>query len=275
MTTLPEEAMKAAAIADQLEERTKLKYMSPDGEECHIVPLTVIIEAAKALRALPFLSVQGAVKASERLSEAEKEITRYQQERERWINYTMDLQRIIEALCDRRGLPEPLSTARHHYDMAREYLSSRAGNATRILSALEPSAPDMGNPITLTYTNYRGETSERTITPIRPWFGSTEWHPEPQWLLRAYDHDKRAERDFALKDFGRSEPSAARELALEEIRSFNPREEVEAYEFRGDNGDYTPSEAEKVMLEDFAAGLLGRIEDVVFSRTPGGITNDE
>lgn len=71
------------------------------------------------------------------------------------------------------------------------------------------------------------------------------------------------------------EPSAARELALEEIRSFNPREEVEAYEFRGDNGDYTPSEAEKVMLEDFAAGLLGRIEDAVFSRTPGGITNDE
>ncbi len=71
------------------------------------------------------------------------------------------------------------------------------------------------------------------------------------------------------------EPSATRELALEEIRSFNPREEVEAYEFRGDNGDYTPSEAEKVMLEDFAAGLLGRIEDAVFSRTPGGITNDD
>lgn len=94
--------------------------------------------------------------------------------------------------------------------------AAQAGYEARILSALEPSALDMGNPITLTYTNYRGETSERAITPIRPWFGSTEWHPEPQWLLRAYDHDKGAERDFALKDFGRQQPSAARELALEE-----------------------------------------------------------
>lgn len=92
--------------------------------------------------------------------------------------------------------------------------AAQADYEARILSALEPSATDMGNPITLTYTNYRGETSERAITPIRPWFGSTEWHPEPQWLLRAYDHDKGAERDFALKDFGRQQPSAARELAL-------------------------------------------------------------
>ncbi|WP_374844223.1 hypothetical protein, partial [Brucella haematophila] len=93
--------------------------------------------------------------------------------------------------------------------------AAQADFEARILSALEPSAPDMGNPITLTYTNYRGETSERAITPIRPWFGSTEWHPEPQWLLRAYDHDKGAERDFALKDFGYLAP-APRALALEE-----------------------------------------------------------
>ncbi|WKT94522.1 hypothetical protein QYR01_10485 [Brucella anthropi] len=71
-------------------------------------------------------------------------------------------------------------------------------------------------PATVFYTNYRGETSERTITPIRPWFGSTEWHPEPQWLLRAYDHNKGAERDFALKDFGGQELSAARALSLED-----------------------------------------------------------
>ena len=120
MTTLPEEAVKAA--------KDVLYYANPNDVE-------------RALTAaLPFLPVQGAVKTGERLPEAEKEITRYQQERDRWINYTVDLQRIIEALCDRRGLPEPISTARHHYDMAREYLSSRAGNAARILPALEPSA---------------------------------------------------------------------------------------------------------------------------------------
>lgn len=71
----------------------------------------------------------------------------------------------------------------------------------RVLAAA-PEPAHLCPPATVLYTNYRGETSERTITPIRPWFGSTEWHPEPQWLLRAYDHGKGAERDFALKDFG-------------------------------------------------------------------------
>jgi predicted DNA-binding transcriptional regulator YafY len=50
------------------------------------------------------------------------------------------------------------------------------------------------------YTNWRGETAERTIEPIKIWFGSTDWHKEDQWLLRALDIDKQAERDFALKD---------------------------------------------------------------------------
>lgn len=57
-------------------------------------------------------------------------------------------------------------------------------------------------PVEITYTNWRGETSQRTIIPRGIWFGSTEWHPEPQWLLRAFDVEKQAQRDFALKDFG-------------------------------------------------------------------------
>lgn len=54
--------------------------------------------------------------------------------------------------------------------------------------------------VTITYTNYRGETGKRTIEPIKIWFGATKWHPEPQWLLDAIDIDKQAERSFALKD---------------------------------------------------------------------------
>ena len=34
------------------------------------------------------------------------------------------------------------------------------------------------------------------------------------------------------------------------------REFVDEYEFRGDAGDYTPTAAEREMLEDFAHGLL-------------------
>ena len=73
----------------------------------------------------------------DRLMEAEAEITRLHQERERWIDYTTDLQRIIEALCDRRGLPEPVSTARHHYNMAREHLAAERLAGARVKSLID------------------------------------------------------------------------------------------------------------------------------------------
>lgn len=54
---------------------------------------------------------------------------------------------------------------------------------------------------TVTYTNWKGETAKRRIVPIGPpRFGSTEHHPEEQWLLPVYDVDKKAERVFAMKD---------------------------------------------------------------------------
>ncbi|QFG38330.1 hypothetical protein BDE18_0382 [Paracoccus pantotrophus] len=61
-------------------------------------------------------------------------------------------------------------------------------------------APLRAAPITMTYRNYRGEVDNRTVLPIRVWFGSTDWHPEPGWLLSAYDLAKDAHRDFALAD---------------------------------------------------------------------------
>jgi predicted DNA-binding transcriptional regulator YafY len=54
--------------------------------------------------------------------------------------------------------------------------------------------------IKILYTNYRNETKVRTIIPIKIWFGETDWHPEKQWLLDAYDLEKEAERSFALID---------------------------------------------------------------------------
>lgn len=52
------------------------------------------------------------------------------------------------------------------------------------------------------YVNYRGVRSVRTATPREFYFGSTDYHPEKQWLMRAFDHDKEALRIFALKDCG-------------------------------------------------------------------------
>ena len=52
----------------------------------------------------------------------------------------------------------------------------------------------------VTYKNWRGEVEQRKLLPIRMWWGHTEWHPEDQWLLTAFDVDKERVRDFALKD---------------------------------------------------------------------------
>ena len=54
--------------------------------------------------------------------------------------------------------------------------------------------------VTIVYTNYKGKTAVRKIIPQDIYFGSTEWHPENQWLMRAYDVDKEADRTFAIKD---------------------------------------------------------------------------
>jgi hypothetical protein len=89
-------------------------------------------------------------------------------------------------------------------------MSDAMGEALRLHKAGLASTAVVGETVKLVYTNYRGETSERTIVPKSVRFGSTERHPEPQWLLLAFDVDKQADREFALKDFGAalSHPSA-------------------------------------------------------------------
>jgi hypothetical protein len=54
---------------------------------------------------------------------------------------------------------------------------------------------------TVVYTNWRGETQVRHILPDSIWFGTTDYHPEPQWFVLALDTDKGEYRDFALLDF--------------------------------------------------------------------------
>ena len=54
--------------------------------------------------------------------------------------------------------------------------------------------------VTMVYTNYKGKTSVRKILPKEIFYGHTEWHPEDQWLLTAYDVVKEADRTFAMKD---------------------------------------------------------------------------
>lgn len=52
--------------------------------------------------------------------------------------------------------------------------------------------------VTILYTNHKGETSDRVISPLEIFYGSTEWYPEPQWLLHAYCFVRGDFRDFAM-----------------------------------------------------------------------------
>jgi predicted DNA-binding transcriptional regulator YafY len=52
------------------------------------------------------------------------------------------------------------------------------------------------------YTNWKGERALRTITPLRVFYGSNQWHPEPQWLLEARDEDKQDLRTFSFAGLG-------------------------------------------------------------------------
>lgn len=55
--------------------------------------------------------------------------------------------------------------------------------------------------ILIDYTNYKGVRAIREIGPLSNLrWGTTEYHPEPQWLFDAMDIEKAAMRTFALSD---------------------------------------------------------------------------
>lgn len=59
--------------------------------------------------------------------------------------------------------------------------------------------------IVVLYTNWKGKTEKRTIIPWVAYWGSTEFHPEEQFLLKCYDVEKQAERTYAMKDIAKIE----------------------------------------------------------------------
>ena len=54
--------------------------------------------------------------------------------------------------------------------------------------------------VNIAYLNHRGERSTRTIKPRVLRFGTSDYHPDEQWLLEAFDYGKDAERTFAMRD---------------------------------------------------------------------------
>lgn len=57
------------------------------------------------------------------------------------------------------------------------------------------------------YKNHAGKIGTRRVLPLEIWFGSTAFHPKEQWLLKAFDLDKEADRDFAIQDINGWRPA--------------------------------------------------------------------
>jgi len=92
-------------------------------------------------------------------------------------------------------------TARLMQDIARAALSTSPTPAE-----IGETRAD-GEPVEIGYVNWRGEYSRRHILPTGIFWGSTEWHPKPQWLIEAMDVEKGVLRTFALADIGTKPPT--------------------------------------------------------------------
>lgn len=55
-------------------------------------------------------------------------------------------------------------------------------------------------PLRFIYTNWRGERAEHVALPQHVAWGATEYHPDPQWIMTAFDVERGAQRQFAMKD---------------------------------------------------------------------------
>lgn len=67
------------------------------------------------------------------------------------------------------------------------------------IKSVQARTPQSDKPVTIFYENWRGEQRYRKIIPHEIWFGTTEWHPDPEWLLTALDVDRNAIRHFSMK----------------------------------------------------------------------------
>ena len=145
--------------------------------------------------------------------------------------------------------------------------------------------PGQAETVTILYTNYRGETAVRRITPIaREWFGASEWHPEPQWLFTAFDMDKEAFRDFArsgVKAWGQAAVDAALSAPAspgvpDSLRALSEKASPGRFEvIRGLHHYIVVAEArdQKGLLNsadaDFAAASANYVRDILSSHLAG------
>jgi predicted DNA-binding transcriptional regulator YafY len=83
-------------------------------------------------------------------------------------------------------------------------------------ASAHPAAAEVAPPpleqakvVSFHYTNWEGRSEDRTVMPIQIYFGSNEYHKEPQWILLAMDAKRLVLRTFTLKDISPSNQAVA------------------------------------------------------------------
>ena len=56
----------------------------------------------------------------------------------------------------------------------------------------------IGAHVSFTYINYKDEVEERNVLAEQVVWSATEWHPTPQFMLIAFDKDRKQYRAFAM-----------------------------------------------------------------------------
>lgn len=108
------------------------------------------------------------------------------------------------------GYTKKLSEAGQYSRNDAEGFLAHAGPEKRLTIRTIESLMNISPPMKFRYRNYKGEIEDRTVDAPEMWFGSTKWHPERQWLMKAFDWYRLEFRDFAVKDilyFGDSPPT--------------------------------------------------------------------
>lgn len=73
-----------------------------------------------------------------------------------------------------------------------------------------------GTVVQFDYMNYRGEHSKRQVAFMGVYYGHNEWHPEDEFIMKAFDKEKKSVRYFAIKDITNLQLTAE-EMTLTDI----------------------------------------------------------
>lgn len=114
----------------------------------------------------------------------------------------------VERALERDGKASLLPGEWQALSAAREVAARRSGLMSDPANFVSHASG--ATPLSFAYTNWKGAQSRRRVLPCRLYFGATDWHPEPQWLLEALDLDKNALRVFAVRDMVPESPGDGR-----------------------------------------------------------------